>query len=237
MTFVPELGPIPVINESFAAVMLGPVKKLAVIAGLSGEIESAAPESASAIVGRVLNDAVSKSLDTAVFSNAAADSSRPAGLLAGITPVAATAAGASDAALAASDLANLVAAMAAAGVDGTDAVFVMSPGAVIKLRALLAPGLNFSNSLLGSLGVPAKTVIAVNPSGLASGYSGQTETEVSRSGTIHLDTNAQPIVDGGAMSAPVLSAWQSDLLFVKLRAKLSWIAVPGAVQVVQNVNW
>src|SRR5262245_53410434 len=68
--FVGEGGAIPAAQASFAASAIGPARKMALICGLTGEIEAASPESASAIVGRLMAQAATRSLDNAVFGNA-----------------------------------------------------------------------------------------------------------------------------------------------------------------------
>ena len=112
--FVGEGQPAPVAMLHFDGTPLGPAKKMLLLTGLSGELEAASPEAASVIIGRALDQSASKALDAAVFSNVAADAVRPAGLLNGVTPLAATPGGAAAAAMQA-DLSALAAALAAAG--------------------------------------------------------------------------------------------------------------------------
>jgi hypothetical protein len=88
--------------------------------------------------------------------------------------------------------------------------------------------------------VAAKTVIAVAPAGIASAYQGPPTVETGKHGAWQLaDSNPAEIVgSGGAVAEPpVVSAFQSYLISIKVRAEAAWCAAPGAVQVVQNVNW
>jgi hypothetical protein len=75
---------------------------------VSNELENATPQTASAVIGRVLSDIANRSIDATAFGSAAADSTKPAGLLFGTTPLGAAAAG-PDAM--ASDLGNLMGAI------------------------------------------------------------------------------------------------------------------------------
>ena len=79
--FVAENMPAPVQRLDFDAATVGPTRKILIIATVSAELEAAGPELASDIVGRVLAEAATRSLDSAVFDNAADNGVRPAGLL------------------------------------------------------------------------------------------------------------------------------------------------------------
>jgi hypothetical protein len=55
--------------------------------------------------------------------------------------------------------------------------------------------------------------------------------------TVHYeDANPAPIVDGEA-ATPTLSAFQQNLLVIKVRAQAAWAVVPGAVAVVTGADW
>lgn len=229
--FVAEGGPAPHLQGSFQSVTLGPTKKLLALASVTGEIESMAAESASQIVARLLDDSVSKSLDSGVFSATAADASRPGGILVGATSVPPTAAGTiTELALAAKDLSNLIGAITDAGINPSGVAFICNPREVVKLR-LLAP--QFETPILDTPAVPAKTIVAIATNAIASGYSGQAELEISKDATIHMEASAPQAL----LAAPTMSAWQTDTLVLKLRARVAWTVVPGAVALTQNVVW
>ena len=85
-------APAPVKQYSVAAgVVLGPAKKLVSITSLTRELAEACDF--EAIIDTILREAVSYILDSSVFSNTAASAARPAGILVGISPLSATAAG------------------------------------------------------------------------------------------------------------------------------------------------
>jgi hypothetical protein len=97
LDFAGEGAPHPVVDGSTNAATVGPVKKILIGAGITEELQNANPETATAIIGRVLSEAAAKSLDAYVFDNVAGDAVRPPGLLNGVTPIAATAGGGTNA--------------------------------------------------------------------------------------------------------------------------------------------
>jgi hypothetical protein len=219
---------------------LAPAKKILILAALTGELANATADTAQAIIGRVLQDATAKSLDTAVFGNVAGDSTRPAGLLNGLSPITTTAAGGQADHQMITDVANLAGAISDAGINAEGAVLIANPREAIKLRMLTTA--NFTNAVLGSPQIPSGTVIAVAPDGLMVGYSGAPDIESSIESTVHFeDTTPLQLATGaqgsGVLATPTKSAFQQDLIIIKLRARCAWTPMPGAVQYLTGVNW
>jgi hypothetical protein len=77
----------PAVQWTFGKTTLGPMRKVLILSAVSAELECATPESAAAIIGRVLSDASAKSIDTAAFDANAGDDVRPPGLLYGAAPI------------------------------------------------------------------------------------------------------------------------------------------------------
>jgi hypothetical protein len=128
---------------------------------------------------------------------------------------------------------NLVGAIAAAGIDPSETVFIAGAREVSLMETL------GDIDAIMSLGVPAKTVIAVAPAGLASGYQGAPEIDTSKEAVLHFE-GASPgeiVSTPGVSASPSKSVFQSGLIAVRVRANCAWAAAPGAIQVVQNVNW
>jgi hypothetical protein len=236
--FVAEAGPAPVAQFSFDGADLGPARKILIMTAVSGELEGATPETASTIIGRALADATAKSVDTAVFSADAADSTKPAGLLYNVTPLAAASTG-SDTEKMATDIAALAAAIADADIAADDMVIVANTAQAAKLRLLSSP--NFTNTIIGTNAIADGTLIAIAPAGVAVGYSGSPEIEASRDALIHFeDGTALPIGSVGSpntVAAPTRSAFQTNAIVLKVRARCAWAALPGAVQVIAPVGW
>ena len=94
--WVDEAAPAPVKQYGAAAgVVLGPAKKLVSITSVTRELSEASDF--EAIIDTILREAVAIFSTPSVFTNAAASAARPAGILVGISPLSATAAGVADA--------------------------------------------------------------------------------------------------------------------------------------------
>jgi hypothetical protein len=232
--FVGEGSPVPNLSWSFASTVLGPAHKILMLSAVTGELQDATPETASAVIGRVLADVANRGIDACAFGTAAADTTKPAGLLHGVTPLTAATAG-PDAM--AEDLGALTGAIGAAGIDTTGAVFVCGPREATIAKAKLGP--KFDYPILTTLGLPAKSVACFAPAGVASGYQDAPQIETSIDAAIHFeDTTPTDISTApGAVAYPVKSAFQTNLIVVRVRANLAWVAAAGAVQVISAVNW
>lgn len=237
--FVGEGSPAPVVQLSIAGVDIGPAKKILILAGLSGELDNAHPATASAMIGKALAEATTKAVDAAAFSNIAGDAVRPPGLLYNVTPLTAATAGGSDLETLASDIATLVNAIVAANLSPEGMVIVASWKQATKLRLLSGP--NFKHAIIGTSALADRTIVGIAPAGVGVGYVGTPEIGVSKEAAVHFeDVSPQPISTPGTpntVAAPVRSAWQSDVLIVRVRAKCAWDNLPGAVQIISGTNW
>jgi hypothetical protein len=222
------------VQWSFSQTVLGPARKILMLSAVSGDLENATPETASAVIGRVLADVANRGIDSAAFGAAAADTTKPAGLLHNVTPLAAATAG-PDAM--ADDLGVLTGAIGAAGIDPTGAVFVCGPREATIIKAKVGP--KFDYPVLMTLGLPPKTVAAFAPAGVASGYQDQPEIETGKEMVLHMeDTTPADIVGaGGALAAPGKSMFQTDIIAIRVRAHCAWACASGAAQVIAAVNW
>jgi hypothetical protein len=234
-TFVGEGEPAQVINFTTAATTVGPVKKMVIISSVTRELEEATPETASAVIARVLADGSNAAIDLAAFGTAAASAIRPAGLLSGVTPVAASTSTDPYSAIA-DDLGALVKAIGDAGIDPSDAIFVAEPreAMVIKLRG--GEDLNVLTTL--GLATP-KSVAVFAPAGVYSGLNGAPTVQTSIETSIHWEDTfpAEIVSSPGVPAAPTKSAFQQELIVIKVRSWCTWAAAPGAVQVVNAVSW
>ena len=91
--FVGEGLPGPVVQRNLKSTVLGPVRKILLISTVTGELNDCTPETASAVVGRILAGRSERSIDATAFGTTADDGVTPAGLLHGVTPTAAATAG------------------------------------------------------------------------------------------------------------------------------------------------
>ena len=234
VTFVGEGEPTAAIDLSFSGTAVGPVKKLAILAAISQELENASsPELATAVVARVLGDATQKALDVAAFSSFAGDPITPPGLLHNVTPL--TAASAGIDAMAA-DLAALSAAVASSNIAVDDLVYVAAPRQATTIKVKASP--LFTNTVLSSLAMPDASVAAFAPQAVLSGLGDLPSIETSTQATINFAQPAGEIVDaGGTVATPVYDVFQQNLIAIRLRSYVAWSCVPGGCALVSATNW
>jgi hypothetical protein len=232
--FIAENGAAPATEFPFGKAALGPVRTIRILSAISRELEQASVESAVLIVSRILGDAAAKGVDLAAFANAADNGVTPAGLLHGVAPIAAATSG-TDALT--EDVAALVKAIADAFIDPEGVVFIAAPRQAMALR--IKPSPLFDSPVIMAPFLSDKTLIAAAPGGIYYGYDGGAEVDSSKEAIVHFeDTTPLPLVNAtGTVAAPQRSAFQTDVIFLRLRARCAWCAYPGSVQVVQGVNW
>jgi hypothetical protein len=230
--FVEEGKPAPNVQWDFAATVLGPARKILMLSAVTAELETATPETASAVIGRVLSDVANRGIDATAFGTAAADDAQPAGLLYNVAPIAATAAG-PDAMV--QDLGNLTGAIGEAGIDPNGAVFVCGSreATIIKTKV----GGKFDYPVLTTLGLPAKSVACFASAGVASGYQDVPSIETRKSPALHFEDTDPADISSGGVAAPVKSLFQTDLISIRVRANCAWAVAKGAAQVITAVNW
>ena len=235
--FVGEGAPAPVVQFAFRSTILGPMKKVLVMSGVTNELQNASAETAVATIGRVLADATVKSFDTIAFSTGAATAVQPAGLLHDATVVT-TAAPAGAGALKA-DLANLVDAISDAGIATDGAIFVAPAREALLIKAEPV-GPKFNYEVFETLGLPPRTVAAFAPDAVASGYQDAPTIEASTDALLHYDSVPSDISTAGtpAVAAfPTRSAFQTNIVNIRVRMLAAWACVPGGSAYVTNVNW
>jgi hypothetical protein len=237
--FVQEGQPIPAGQPALGSVVVGPPSKIAFIVSLTRELQNATPSNAATVIGSLLGECLARSLDTFVFDNAAAVAGlRPAGLLNGLTPIAAATAAGSIVDTIASDFAGLVGAFSAAGLNAANAVAILNP--VERVKLALTRGYDpTALSVFATPGIPAATIVATIPQGIYVGFQDEPTIEFSTSPSIVMNDVPADLVSGaGAVGAPAISMFQSDRIAVKLRFWATWAAVaPGCVQTISGAHW
>jgi hypothetical protein len=235
--FIAEGAPFPMVQATIANTTVGPTHKILLGSAVFGELESYSAESAATVIGNILADQMSRSLDAYVFDAVAADATRPAGLLNGVTPIAPAPAGSTLA----KDVAAIASAITAAGGHLENIVFVGGSFAATALR--LSAGPQFTHPVFGTGQIAEKTIIGIDTSALASGYSGLPVVDTTKHATAHFESATPlPLATGaqgsGVLATPTRSAWQTDTLFLRVRLDAAWGSLrPGAVQVINSVNW
>jgi hypothetical protein len=235
--FIGEGMPSPVIKLLFKSGAIGPTRKILVNTAITKELEKATPEIASDVIGRLLSESATRSLDAIVFDSNLDDGIRPAGLLHGLSPIGAST-GTGNAGIAA-DLGSLAAAVAANAVDPDDMIVIANPKQAVQIRYLAGPAFDASR-VFGSVAVPDKRVIGIAPAAVASGYSGVPTIEKKLNPSIQFeDTNPQNIVDAaGNPAAPVQSTFQTDMIAIRVRCWAAFnVVAAGGVSYIDNVAW
>src|SRR5262249_27452817 len=131
----------------------------------------------------------------------------------------------------ANDVVALAAAMVAQGVDPAEMILVAAATEAVKIKLISGP--NFDLRVLSTVGLPAKTIAAFAPAGVACAYEGPPNVMTSWETSI---TYADP--GQAAMTAATQSLMQQDGVGINVRANATWaVVVPGAAQVINSVTW
>jgi hypothetical protein len=220
---ISEGQPIPVIRGSFSPLALTAFK-LAAISTFSDELTKVS--NIEAVTRTLLAQSLSSGMDTAAFS-----ATPPAGLLTGLTPVAASTSTDPQAAL----LADLAALVKALDAPSTDVVFAMPPSNYLVASALLPSG--FGYALAATTALPTGTVVAVDPQGVAAALSAEPRLSLAEGSAVHEEDAPAPIVSGGVTASPVRSLFQTNMLGLRMIADTGWVARTGAVAFTTGVKW
>lgn len=229
--WVAEGEPVPVVQIALTGgPTLTPKKLMAQVVGTNELFRSSAAES---VFTELLRESVAFSLDAAVFSDLAATTARPAGLLQGTAALAPTAGGGDTAQR--GDLEKLTAAI---GDNIDDVVFVAHPRQALSLR-IRHP--DFTVPVFGTRGVPAGTIVALDPRAVAFAFGTEPRFDASQETVIHSSDTPAQISTAGApnsVSAPSLSMFQSDCTALKVLLPVTWaLRSPGAAAWIAGATW
>jgi hypothetical protein len=230
--------PLNVVRSPVATTAVGPVKKFGFITTATRELLDASPENVAQILGRLLGEAAAKTLDAAVFSTTAADATRPAGLLAGVSAQTGVT-GATTADSAAADLAAFAQAMSDAYINPANMIIITSPASRVNLDVAMGYPTE-PLTILASPAVPRGTAIAIAPEAVAVGYEGEPEIIITEHPPMHMDDAvAQELVtSGGVVASPQMSPFQKYMVAIRLMVRATWQQVqPGAVQYATGTKW
>jgi hypothetical protein len=217
-SWVAESGLKPVARASFTAGDLAPRKATASTA-ITDELEKLSDGPASAVLRRLLANSVVDLVNTSMLDATAGSTSRPPGLLNGVSIAAA---GATPAA----SVAALVNTLLAAGVSPDNVVILAGP-LTIAVIAGSDPMTASTGRVLGMATVP-----------VGSGIAGDTAIVLDRSrtffawGDLTADLSKEaPIAldDAPTGASPLTSAWQNGLIVLLVEAFVAWRAAAGAV--------
>jgi HK97 family phage major capsid protein/HK97 family phage prohead protease len=246
--FVAEGSPIRVGRITTAAVTLTPFK-LGVIVPFSRELAKRSTPAIEALVRQAILEDTAAILDAAIIDATAASSSRPAGLLNGVS-AAASGYGGGDYQAVVADLKALLAPFYSA--NASDGITVlMNPAQGLALAMMPGPGpsgefgwaqpLTDRLNIIESTTVPANRLIALRNSDFATAMGDQPEFDVSEQATVHMeDTTPLEIVSGSGPTTadPVRSFFQTATIGVRMLMDISWkMRRSGMVQWIDTTTW
>jgi Phage capsid family len=228
--FVAEGAPIPVKQFTSSGPTLSPYK-LATILVLTAELLDYS--NADTLMRAALTESVALGLDKVLLSNqAAVPGLHPAGLLNGIAALTPTAAGGGKTDAMAGDVQLLLTAIAP--VAGSGWMIIASPAQAAALGFRLAQQVP---NVVTSSALAAGTVIAIAPRAFVSVIEAP-RVDSSIEALLHMDDNPAAIANGGGVSAPARSLFQTNSVGLRVIAPASWgLRAPNAVAWMSGVSW
>jgi len=248
-SFVAEAQPIPVRRMGFTTISLYP-HKVGVITRYSREIATYSNPSLEGLVRDAIIRRTGLMLDTLLIDNVAgggSGSTRPAGLINGVSAITATAGGGYAAIL--GDLRALTAPFYNVNA-GERLVMLINPAQALGLMMTPGPGNTgfnwteqFTNRLtiIESTVVPAGTVYMIDAADFVS-VMGTPEFMVSEEATLHIEDTAPANISTtgtpNVVAAPVESMYQTNQLALRLILPTTWaMRRTGMVQYIAGVTW
>jgi hypothetical protein len=234
VVWVAQGAAIPVGQMALTSVTLGPTHKLAIITAMTRE--TAEHSSGETVLTTLLKESAALALDASLFSTTAGTADRPAGLLAGISALTASASTDLDVAMAA-DLAALANAIS----DDTAGIAIVGhPAQINAIRLRRGSTFPADIPIWPSLGVAEGVVIAVDPAAVVSGFGA--EPEITSSKEALEATTPLQISSGtqgsGVLATPTRSLFQTDCIAVRLILRATWaLRAPGGVAWIANTAW
>ena len=245
--FVAEGSPIRVGRITTAAVTMTP-RKMGVIVPFSRELAKRSTPAIEALVRQAILEDTGVVLDTHLTDATASSTTRPAGLLNGVS-AAATGYGGGDYQAVLADFKALLAPFFAANA-ADNIVVLMNPAQGLALAMMPGPdgvigsfmgAIRERVSFLESTTVTSGRLIALRASDFATAMGDAPEFDISEQATVHMeDTTPLEIVSGtGPTTAdPVRSFFQTATIGVRMLMDVTWkMRRTGMVQWIDGTTW
>jgi hypothetical protein len=230
--WVAELAPMPVLSFTLSALTLTPHKLAAAAAATRQVVESGNGEQ---VIGQLLKEDLSYTLDATMFSATAGSTSRPAGLLNGLTTLGATAGGGATAMNA--DIAKLFTSISSVG-NSDDIAIIAAPSQAAALALQPRSG---ELRVWSSRALASGTVVAIDTAGFISAFAPLPRVQASGDAVAHFDDSAPAALSTAGSpnvsSAPLRSAFQTDCVLVRVFLTASWVVRPGSVAFISSTSW
>jgi hypothetical protein len=234
LPWVGEGMPAPVLRFTFAtAATIGPACKLMAIVVMTREM--AESSSAEMILTTILRENVSLALDASMFSTAAATAARPAGILAGLTPLTAATGGGETAMT--TDLSALAGAI---GSVTNGLAYVMNPKQAHAIKITRGTTWPDDVPIWPTVGVAPGTIIALDPAAFVSAFGSDPDITSSFEATLHMEdaTPQQLVTSPGVIASPQHGLFQTETLATRLRLPAAWaVRQTGAVSFITGATW
>lgn len=230
--FRAEGDPLPVRAQSFGRSPTRPYSGgFATL--ISNEVAKRSTPNGEAVLRQALQEDAELEIDTVLLDANPATAIRPAGLLNGATVV--TPAGASIGNPAGPAIADASALLAAIP-NISDPVILGRADVALRLGALV-PGL--APSVITSPLIAAATLVALDGADFWSGEGDGFDISATEAATIVSTDPGLPVTAaGGGRGTPAYSAWQHDMMAIRLLVAIGWgMRSAGRVAVCGPVNW
>jgi hypothetical protein len=229
--FIEEGSPIPAAQGVLASGVIDMVRKLALLAPITNDLENYSAPTASVVISQLLKISVGNGGAKILLSADPATAAAPAGILNGIPPLAA---GASPS----DDIKALIGAISAANISTRSIFFVAASDLFAGFETQSWP--LFKRKVIEANVLDPGTIIAIAADGFVVGGEGTPVVDVGKSATLHLADPADQISVAGSpngIAAPVVSMFQTDSFSLRCVCRLTWAVAPGAVSWIQNAPW
>lgn len=247
-SFVAEGSPIPVRRIGLTSATLSP-HKMGVISYFTREVAKYSTPQIENLLRQEIRGDTADTIDTLLIDTTAGSTTRPAGLLNGISALPASTAGGWQAIM--EDLDTLAAPFDTAKA-GRSLVLLMNRREARKLNFVPGPDdrLGSMRQLLAdsgitpisSVNVPAGRLIMIDAADFATAAGDQPEFDVSEQAVIHAeDTSPQQISAAGSpntVAAPVISMFQTASIALRMLLDVTWaMRRSGMVQWIDGADW
>lgn len=245
--FVLEGDPIPVGRMTLTSITLTPTK-FGIIVPMTKEVMRYTNPTLESVVRSELLARTAITLDGLLIDSNAVSTTRPAGLLNGVS-AAGTAYGGGDYQAFLADIKTLLAPFDTANA-GRAIALLMNPSQARNVRMLAGPnssGFGWANQFLAdfrviaSTVVPAGTIIAVDTADFVTSTGDSPNFETSDQATIHMESSPSQISATGSpntVAAPVRSMFQTNSVALKMTMDVNWaMRRTGMVQYLSGVTW
>jgi hypothetical protein len=228
--------PIGVYQGEIDSVTLGPPSKLAAIVVATSELLAYA--SGEQVIGQMLREDISASLDKSMFDDTTSDATRPDGLLAGVTPITASVATSAYDQMV-EDLANLAGAITDLGGSGENIVYIMSPRQAMFAKLNLRT--NEPVTIWPTNGLADGDIVAVETSAFCSAFSAEPTISLSREASlVMVNPGVQMVAATGGVSVfsdPSTSLFQTDKIGIRVTLPCAWCLRAPLVATITGVSW